>query len=364
MFLTILLVGIRAFAMGPDFEVSYQTTQVADTFFVDLYIRELAEPYTKVGNMELTINFNNRALCFLDKVASCDGPWDDGNLLAPNSYTDVYFTDNEGEGRVALNCGLSNAHWGSNYWPVSGTPTRVGRLAFWVRTEAIRKDLSLNETWSSLTDYLLEDLTHKIWFVGESMVPVELSSFAVHSMDGKAILEWVTSSETSNLGFYVFRSGTKSGPYTQINQEMIPGKGNSASRNEYRFSDESVEIGAKYFYQIADVDYSGTMTMNGDKAVEILAPAGYELEDNYPNPFNPGTTINFRIRDAGQTTLTIYNTKGQKIRTLMDHYAKAGAYSVVWDARDDLGHQVSTGVYLYTLRVNDFEKSKMMQFVK
>jgi len=70
---------------------------------------------------------------------------------------------------------------------------------------------------------------------------------------------------------------------------------------------------------------------------------------NYPNPFNPETTINYSIPKDGLTTLTIYNTKGQVVRTLANNNVKAGNYKVTWNGRDDNGNAVANGIYFYRL---------------
>jgi hypothetical protein len=70
---------------------------------------------------------------------------------------------------------------------------------------------------------------------------------------------------------------------------------------------------------------------------------------NYPNPFNPTTTIAFSLPVAGRTTLEIYNFKGQRIRTLIDDYFPSGKHTAVWDGKTDGGTSVSSGIYFYRI---------------
>ena len=97
-------------------------------------------------------------------------------------------------------------------------------------------------------------------------------------------------------------------------------------------------------------------------------PKSYELGDNYPNPFNPETTIRIAIPNLGdpvRTTITVYNMTGQEIVRLVDEEMQAGAYEVTWDGRDAQGSSVASGVYMYRMEVGDlFSESKMMTFVK
>jgi len=93
-------------------------------------------------------------------------------------------------------------------------------------------------------------------------------------------------------------------------------------------------------------------------------PQRFALEQNYPNPFNPNTVIRYQIPEMKKVTLKIYNILGQEIRTLVNTKQAAGVHSVVWDGKDQYGHAVSTGVYLYRMQAGDFVMTKKMVLVK
>jgi hypothetical protein len=76
-------------------------------------------------------------------------------------------------------------------------------------------------------------------------------------------------------------------------------------------------------------------------------PTEYRLGQNFPNPFNPSTTITFELPEEAVVTIEIYDIMGRKLRTLLDVNKPAGYYRTVWDARDDVGREVSTGMYIY-----------------
>ncbi|MDP8204508.1 MAG: FlgD immunoglobulin-like domain containing protein, partial [Candidatus Tenebribacter mawsonii] len=77
------------------------------------------------------------------------------------------------------------------------------------------------------------------------------------------------------------------------------------------------------------------------------------LNTNYPNPFNPLTTINFTIKDTeGKINLAVYNIKGQKVKTLVNEVLPAGNHTRVWDGTNSNGKQVSTGIYFYKMDYN------------
>jgi len=90
------------------------------------------------------------------------------------------------------------------------------------------------------------------------------------------------------------------------------------------------------------------------------------LEDNYPNPFNPTTTIKYSIQDRGQVTLKIYNAAGQLVRTLVNEEQApvAGGFSKVWNGLNDRGQSVASGVYFYQLTSKNFEQTKKMVLLK
>lgn len=84
-----------------------------------------------------------------------------------------------------------------------------------------------------------------------------------------------------------------------------------------------------------------------------MLPKEFSLEQNFPNPFNPTTTIGFSLPDAGNVKLTVYNMLGQEVRSLVSGAMGAGSYKAVWDSRDNFGRQVTSGVYFYRLMVDN-----------
>jgi len=120
----------------------------------------------------------------------------------------------------------------------------------------------------------------------------------------------------------------------------------------------------------ADVDGLAALG-SGPYSILSLAPghpAGipyrFELGANYPNPFNPTTTVSFSLDRAGYTTLTVYNMLGQQVRTLVESELEAGPHSVIWNGTDDTGHRVASGVYLYRLSQSDRRITRKMLLLK
>jgi hypothetical protein len=93
-------------------------------------------------------------------------------------------------------------------------------------------------------------------------------------------------------------------------------------------------------------------------------PSDYVLEQNFPNPFNPETRINYSIPEAGYTKLSIYDINGLLVNTLQEGNQPAGRYTVVWNGKNNLGNKVGSGVYFYRLQSNDFVQVKKMILLK
>jgi len=96
----------------------------------------------------------------------------------------------------------------------------------------------------------------------------------------------------------------------------------------------------------------------------ITVPLKTELQGNYPNPFNPTTTIRFAMKDAGNTSVMIYNIKGQLVRTLVQENMKAGYHQVVWNGLDNKGNKAASGLYLYRLQTGKVSSTRKMLMLK
>ena len=95
-----------------------------------------------------------------------------------------------------------------------------------------------------------------------------------------------------------------------------------------------------------------------------VVPKKVELIKTYPNPFNPVTTISYRLLDADHISIDIYDMIGNKVRTVVNQTQDAGIKSYQWNATNDLGQPVSAGMYLYTIKAGDFRQTKKMVLLK
>ncbi len=137
--------------------------------------------------------------------------------------------------------------------------------------------------------------------------------------------------------------------------------------SEYYIHTDNVSVGdhiliGEFNYNWVSDPVSITIESVGVENIQYSpAAAGFNLQ-NFPNPFNPTTTISFNLTTEhternpafdGNTEIIIYNIKGQKVKTLIDEKLDAGYHSVIWDGKDDKGKPVCSGIYLYKLNVNN-----------
>jgi hypothetical protein len=101
------------------------------------------------------------------------------------------------------------------------------------------------------------------------------------------------------------------------------------------------------------------------KDLTIITPDDYKLDQNYPNPFNTATTISFTLPIKDRISLKVYDLLGREVRTLINNEEyDRGVSRIVWDGKDNAGKQAATGVYFYTLRFGNFEKTHKMTLLK
>jgi hypothetical protein len=108
----------------------------------------------------------------------------------------------------------------------------------------------------------------------------------------------------------------------------------------------------------------GPGTVGVEERPNTLMPVAFHLSQNFPNPFNPETRIQFDLPVTSIVKLEIFNMLGQRVRELHHGLKPAGAYSVIWDGRNDAGRLVGSGVYLYRLTTDRFSMTKKMLLVR
>jgi hypothetical protein len=99
-------------------------------------------------------------------------------------------------------------------------------------------------------------------------------------------------------------------------------------------------------------------------ANDLPAADVFGLESNYPNPFNPQTTIRYSLGTASRVSLRIFDLQGRLVRTLVDETQERGEHQVIWHGRNDRDQPVASGTYLYRIRAGDFVENRRMTLLK
>jgi len=97
---------------------------------------------------------------------------------------------------------------------------------------------------------------------------------------------------------------------------------------------------------------------------EAIIPDQFELSQNYPNPFNPSTNISYAVAEHGAVSINIYDLTGKLVYDLVNDFHLAGTYNATWDAIDQNGSSVPSGIYIYQLRSNNIIHTKKMLLLR
>ncbi len=210
---------------------------------------------------------------------------------------------------------------------------------------------------------------------------VTISQFSGTGGREDAELRWQTATEVNNAGWQIERSALSSQQTAASNQQSFPpdnggmqtghnsqwsdialvhGSGSSNAPKQYAYTDAKL-IPGHYSYRLKQLDQSGSFIYSKVIQVEVgLAPRVFTLSQNFPNPFNPTTTIQFTLPTDGRVTLRVYDILGREVAMLLDENRRAGEYQqAVFD-----GSRYSSGVYFAVLRSGGKMLLKKMLLLK
>ncbi len=195
-------------------------------------------------------------------------------------------------------------------------------------------------------------------FLPPGSLPVELTSFTANANLNTVSLNWNTASEINNHGFEIQRSAGNG----YITVGFVQGHGTSTLQHSYSYIDQNLVPG-HYTYRLKQMDFQGSYSFSSEASVEVF-PATYSLDQNFPNPFNPSTMINFNLKVDSKVSLKIFNILGQQVRQLLTGALPAGIHQVNFDAS-----RLNSGVYFYRLEASGIDGStfsavKKMLFTK
>ncbi|MBI3005360.1 MAG: T9SS type A sorting domain-containing protein [Ignavibacteriales bacterium] len=175
-----------------------------------------------------------------------------------------------------------------------------------------------------------------------TVLPVQLAYFNANVSASSVQLQWRTEAEINTYGFSIERRALAMSDESWSTVGFIKGQGTTSSPHDYSFVDQILTPG-RYLYRMKQRDFGGAFEYFGNVEVEILAPEFFALEQNFPNPFNPATTIRYRLPSRSLVRLEIFNALGQPVEQLVNSEQAAGYREVTWRAN------VSSGTYFYRL---------------
>lgn len=189
---------------------------------------------------------------------------------------------------------------------------------------------------------------------------LEIPAFTASVAEDEVILTWRTSSPQSLSRFEVERATAPTpGDWKQIAVVTA-----DDTQQDYTYRDENLSAG-EYRYRIKIVGVEGAFEYSSAIQVSVAAAVeGFQLQRNYPNPFNPDTYIRFSILETSHVALSIFNISGTEIRTLLDESLDPGSHTVVWNGNNNQGDPAASGVYFYRLEAGDVTRVRKMTLLR
>jgi len=196
------------------------------------------------------------------------------------------------------------------------------------------------------------------FYVGSDFALPPPQNLVATPNENSVSLMWEAPVDISPLGYKVYRNGG-------FLSNMI---------DWLYFTDNYVTMGNTYTYHVTAV-YSGAETGSEiasetvtvqlvSESDEVIVPVVTKLSGNYPNPFNPTTTIAYDVAREGFVSIVVYNAKGQRVKTLVNEVCGVGVYNVIWNGLDDSGKVAGSGIYFYQMTTEVYSSVKKMVLIK
>lgn len=348
----LLLWNITATPTTPKWEASNSSYHSSPTSFTD------SKTGSYSNNATVTMILKN-ALDLSTNAHPRLSFWTKYDIESNYDYAQVEVSTNNGSTFTPLAGNYTQPGTGS--FQPNGEPLYDGVQTSWVNEEMdltaynsnqVKLKFELKTDGSVIKDgWYLDDIGILVY----GIVPVELSSFTADVQEDKILLNWVTSTETNNLGFEIQR---RANDYNWTKLGFIDGRGTTTEKSSYSFIDKN-PIDGKSYYRLKQIDLDGSFKIFNSVQVDFATINDFSLGQNYPNPFNPITDINFSLAKSGIVTLKVFNVLGSEVATLVDDFMEAGKHTIQFSAKS-----LTSGVYFYTIKSNTFTSTRKMILMK
>lgn len=315
------------------------------------YVSSIAVDPANSANVMVT--FSNYNVDRIWYSTNSGGAWTSvtGNLTGANSpsvrWAKMFSVSGTPHYFLATSTGVyytTNLNGGSTSWTQEGTNT-IGNVV--VTTIDYRA-----------SDGVLIAATHGRGVFETTIatpLPVELTSFAATYTGDGVLLNWQTATEVNNYGFNVERR-TNNESWIKIG--FVQGHGNSNSSKTYSYLDKDAPSG-KVYYRLKQIDFDGKFEYSNIVEVSVNVLNRLELQQNFPNPFNPVTTISYNLPNVSKVKLVVYDVTGREVATLINEFQSAGKHYVNFNAS-----RIASGVYYYRIQAGEIIQTKKMILVK
>ncbi len=266
------------------------------------------------------------------------------------------------------------------------------RNGLWTRLDSISGSTTTRDTtanWVQFSPYVFAAGVRDTFVLSdalfESSLPVALVYFRGVATEGGVRLEWRTESEIDNAYWLVQRREVSQEEADMVSNggtlqkgddaafatlERVRGQGTKPSATDYSQFDPNIEAGKHYAYRLADVSSAGAVTHSEEILIMAALPKEFALRQNFPNPFNPSTTIRFELPVRAKVSIRIYNILGQEVYELANREFAAGFHGMQWNGINAQNRAVASGVYIYRVVAQSLEgkerfvKTRKMMLVK
>jgi hypothetical protein len=263
-----------------------------------------------------------------------------------------------GSSNAAVTLQYNTGEWAGSFNNSSGA-TSVGRHngTIWTETSATWANPSANVYTATASGFT----AFSPFAVGNSgALPVQLAYFNSTVTKRNVTLKWGTTGEINNSGFDIESAQiNKDGSFNWVKTAFVTGNGTTSEEKSYTYEDKKLASG-NYKYRIKQIDYNGSYEyFNLAEDVLIGTPNVFSISQNYPNPSNPKSKIDYEIPVLGKVTLKIYDITGREIATLVNETKEAGYYTAEFD-----GSGLASGIYFYRITGETFSAVKKMVLIK
>ncbi len=251
--------------------------------------------------------------------------WADGDVWEPevmDRHIDVWLHPFDGNTTLGVDCILNQLDEGQ----------------FRVATNPPEDGVNIgDQDWHQITCVLTDNIAYEIYIDGELVV------------EGEGTDEIV-----ENGGDDLWLGARPNNADATTSVKLV------GMMDRVRFWDQALTTDQIEYLYLMEGPNGGSV----DVAEKVETPAEFALAANYPNPFNPSTTITFSLDKTQDVSVDVYDLLGHKVKTLVSGVQTAGVHTAQWDATNDFGQRVSSGVYLYRLNAGDRVETRKMMLLK